>query len=227
MEYSLKYGLVKGGKATLEVRDGEYDGKKVNHLFLNARTVGVLDKLYKVNDIYQSFTNPASDLPYMAIRDINEGRYSKYTVQTFDHWSRSDSTIVHSTATGKVLTPKDSHDILSAFYYLRNHLLDKPLKVGDTLSVETYFTDELYTLRVRFMGYETIKTGIGYVHCIKLIPIVITGRVFKKEDDMVVWFSNDKNYIPVRVKFDIFLGSIYCDLEKYSGLKHSFDALVR
>lgn len=227
LEYTVRYGVLRGGKATLEVRKGEYDGKEVNHLYANGRTVGLLDKLYRVNDIYQSFTDPKTDLPYMAIRDINEGRYSKYTVQTFDHWSRTDSTIVHSTATGKVLAPKDSHDILSAFFYLRNHHMHKELKVGDTLAVETYFSDEHYTLKARFMGYETIKTDVGYIQCVKYIPIVITGRVFQKEDDMVVWFSNDANFIPIRIRFNIFLGAIYCDLDKYSGLMHPFEALIK
>lgn len=225
LEYSINYGIIRGGKAVLEVKEGQYDGKTANHLYLNGRTLGLLDKLYRVDDTYQSFTEPSTDLPYMAIRDIKEGRYTKYTVQTFDHWSRPDSTIVSIADTIKVLAPKDCNDILSAFYYLRNFHFHKPLKKGDILLVETYFSDELYSLRVRFMGYETIKTRLGNVHCLKFIPVVITGRVFKNDDDMVVWFSNDNNYIPIRIRFNIFLGAIYCDLSQYSGLKYPFEAL--
>ncbi len=225
LEYSINYGIIRGGKAVLEVKEGKYNGRAVNHLYLNGRTVGLLDKLYRVDDTYQSFTDPSTDLPYMAIRDIKEGRYTKYTVQTFDHWSRSDSSIVTIADTVKVVVPKDCNDILSAFYYLRNHHFHKPLKKDDILLVETYFSDELYSLRVRFMGYETIKTRMGNVHCLKFVPVVITGRVFKNNDDMVVWFSNDNNYIPIRIKFNIFLGAIYCDLDQYSGLKYPFEAL--
>lgn len=225
LKYSISYGPIRGGEAVLEVREGKYDGKRVNHLYLQGRTVGVANKLYNVNDIYQSFTNPRNDLPYMSIRDINENRYSKYTVQTFDHYTRSDSTIVNSTDTGEVLAPKNANDILSAFYYLRNHLLWKPIKVGDTLAVETYFSDEVYTMRVRFLGYETIKTRVGRINCMKFAPIVITGRVFKNEDDMLVWFSNDKNFLPVRVRFNIFVGSVYCDLIEHKNLLHPFDSL--
>jgi hypothetical protein len=161
----------------------------------------------------------------MSIRDINENRYSKYTAQTFDHLTRSDSTIVNSTDTGEVLAPPNSNDILSAFYYLRNHLLSKPIEIGDTLVVDTYFSDEVYSMKVRFMGYETIKIKLGKVSCMKFLPVVITGRVFKNEDDMTVWFTNDKNFLPVRVKFDIFVGSVYCDLIDYKNLLHPFDSL--
>lgn len=227
LKYEVHYGPIRGGEALMEVRRSTYNGNIVNHLYLNGKTVGVANMLYNVSDIYQSFTNPDTDLPYKAIRDINEGRYKHYSEQVFDHWSREDSAIVHSTKVGTVLSPKNSNDILSAFYYLRNNLIWKPLKVGDTLAVQTYFTDEIYTLMVRFQGYETIKTKMGPVNCMKFLPIVITGRVFKSQDDMTVWFSNDKNFIPIRIKFDIFVGSVYCDLVEYSGLMHNFDALKK
>jgi len=227
LRYSIYYGLIRGGEATLEVKRNIYEGSPINHLYLNGKTVGVANVLYNVNDTYQSFTNINTDLPYKAIRDINEGRYSKYTVQTFDHWSREDSSIVNSTSTGEVVVPKNSHDILSAFYYLRNHLLSKPLNVGDTLVVETYFDDELYTLRVRYMGNETVKTKLGHIDCIKLIPVVLTGRVFKNPDDMIVWFSNDKNYAPIRIRFNLFVGAVYCDLMDHKGLLNPFDSLQK
>jgi hypothetical protein len=227
LKYSVYYGPIRGGEAVLEVRAGAYDGKPANHLFLRGKTVGMANMLYNVNDIYQSFTNPRTDLPYKAIRDINEGRYKHYSEQIFDHWTRSDSTIVTSTKAGKVLAPKNSNDILSAFYYLRNQLIWKPIKVGDTLSVQTYFTDEVYTLKVRFLGYENIKLKIGTVRAMKFMPIVITGRVFKSQDDMLVWFSADNNFLPVRIKFDIFVGSVYCDLIGYKGLIYDFEALKK
>lgn len=227
LKYSVYYGPINGGEAVLQVRKGVYDGKTVNHLYLNGKTVGIANMLYNVSDTYQSFTDTETDLPYKAIRDINEGKYKHYSEQVFDHWSRDDSTIVYSTKVGEVLAPKNSNDILSAFYYMRNHLMWKPIKVGDTLAVKTYFTDEIYTLMARFQGYETIKTKMGPVECMRFLPIVITGRVFKSQDDMTVWFSNDKNFLPVRIKFDIFVGSVYCDLIEYEGLLHNFDALKK
>jgi hypothetical protein len=225
LKYSVYYGLIRGGEAVLEVREGKFNEQSVNHLYLNGKTVGLANRLYSVNDTYQSFTNKRTDLPYMSIRDINENRYKKYTVQTFDHTTRSDSTIVNSTDTGEVLAPKNANDILSAFYFLRNQLMWKPIKAGDTLVVETYFSDEVYTMRVRFLGFETINTKLGRIRCMKFVPVVITGRVFKNEDDMVVWFSNDKNFLPVRVRFNLFVGAVYCDLIEHKNLLHPFESL--
>ena len=220
LKYLVYYGPIKGGEATLEVRKGEYSNKAVNHLYLNGKTIGLANVLYKVDDTYQSFTDTNTDLPYKSIRDIKEGKYRHYSEQIFDHWTRTDSAIVYSTKVGKDIAPKNSNDILSAFYYLRNHVMHDSLSKNDTLVVETYFSDEIYTMRVRFLGYEDVKTKIGTINCIKLSPIVITGRVFKNDDDMTVWLSNDKNYLPVRVRFNIIVGAAYCDLIEFGGLKY-------
>jgi hypothetical protein len=97
-------------------------------------------------------------------------------------------------------------------------MLDRKPKPEELFLVNTYFTDEKYPLVIRFKGYETVDTKFGDVDCMKFMPEVLTGRVFKSKDDMAIWFSNDNNFIPIRIKFDIFIGSVYCDLIAYSGL---------
>ena len=44
------------------------------------------------------------------------------------------------------------------------------------------------------------------------------GRVFKDQEDMTIWVSDDQNKIPVRVQTDIMVGSIKMDLVDYSNL---------
>lgn len=223
LRYQISYGFIRGGEGTLEVRDATYEGKPVNQLYLNGKTIGIANSLYNVNDTYQSFTDKTTDWPYKSIRDIHENRYKNYSTQVFDHWSRKDSSICHSSISGKVVVVKGCQDVISAVYYLRNLMLDRKLTVGELITVDTYFTNEKFPLIVRFKGYEKIKTRHGIVDCMKFMPVVITGRVFKSKDDMTIWFSNDNNFIPIRVKFDIFVGSVYCDLIEYKGLIYPFN----
>jgi hypothetical protein len=44
------------------------------------------------------------------------------------------------------------------------------------------------------------------------------GRVFKEEEAMHLWVSNDANKIPVRIQTDLLIGSLRADLTEYSGL---------
>jgi len=43
---------------------------------------------------------------------------------------------------------------------------------------------------------------------------------------MSIWFSKDKNFIPVRIRFDIYVGSVKVDLIEYKGIKHDFESLI-
>ena len=59
---------------------------------------------------------------------------------------------------------------------------------------------------------------MGTFRCIKFRPMLVEGRVFKDNEDMTVWVSDDPNRIPVRVQTDILVGSIKMDLVGYENL---------
>ncbi len=218
LKYEIHYGFIRGGEAILAVRDAVYEGKTVNNLYLNGKTVGLASSLYLVDDTYQSFTDIQTNWPLKSIRDIHENRYKHFSTQTFDHLSRKDSSICNSSKSGKVVVVKGCQDILSSVYYLRSIMIDRKPKQDERFIVDTYFTDENFSLIIRFKGYEMVRTEFGKIECMKFMPEVLTGRVFKSKDDMTIWFSNDTNFIPIRIKFDIFIGSVYCDLTEYQGL---------
>lgn len=55
--------------------------------------------------------------------------------------------------------------------------------------------------------------------------MVEPGRVFKSEDDMTAWFTDDKNFIPVRVRFELIVGSLRCDLDQYANLRYQLNVM--
>ncbi len=75
------------------------------------------------------------------------------------------------------------------------------------------------------IGREEIRTKFGKIKALKLRPIVQSGRVFKEQESLTVWVTDDKNKIPVRIKADLAVGSLKADLIEYKGLTHPF-ALV-
>ena len=58
--------------------------------------------------------------------------------------------------------------------------------------------------------------------CLKFRPYVQSGRVFKEQESLTVWVSDDDNKIPIRIKADLAVGSLKADLDAYKGLKHPF-----
>ena len=50
------------------------------------------------------------------------------------------------------------------------------------ITIMTWFTDELYPIRLRFIGMEEVRTKAGRIKCYKFNPVTETGRLFKDEE---------------------------------------------
>jgi hypothetical protein len=175
--YIIHYGLINGGIATLELKRDTFAGKEYLHSVFIARTTGVADALFKVRDSYESYFNQKTELPVKSIRNIQEGKYRKYNLVLFDHSARADSAILTSDLTGKHVTIQGIHDILSCFYFFRKSIMsqDPKLKKGDLITITTWFTDELYPIRLRFIGMDEVRTRAGKVKCYKFNRKIIQG----------------------------------------------------
>ena len=221
VSYQIRYGPVGSGLVTLEIKEAFYMGDPIWHAVVRGQTTGLADALYKVRDTYESYINPGNDLPVFSIRNIQEGRYRKYNEVRFDQTSRIDSTMVFSDLTGTHSGPKGLLDILSCFYWFRKYYLATAdtLVPGETYRMMTWFADELYPIVLKYKGKETIKIKSGKLECYRFHPVTEVGRVFESEEDMAMWFTADENFLPVKVRFDIFVGSFHVDMTNYEGLR--------
>ncbi|MBE0674717.1 MAG: DUF3108 domain-containing protein [Bacteroidales bacterium] len=225
ISYIIHYGVINGGVASLEIKDAELDGRKIWNSSMTMQTTGMADAIFKVRDVYESFINPATELPLKSVRNISEGKYKKYNEVLFDHASRSDSAVLLSDLTGTHITEQGIHDILSCFYWFRKRYMPyaSGFKTGQIITINTWFTDEFYPIRMRYAGMEEIRTKAGKIMCHKFNPVTEVGRLFKTEEDMSVWFSADKNYLPVKIRFDIFVGSFTVNMVSYEGLAYPLE----
>ncbi len=219
LNYEMYYGWINGGNAALQLSDTIINDKIIHHSKMHAKTAGLTDKLYKVSDVYESYFDQGSGLPLLAIRNIKEGGYKYYNEVTFNN----DSNEVTSQKSGVVAVPDSTFDILSSIYYLRKLVNETGLVDGQIINLSTYFGDEHFPLILRYKGTERVKTDLGKINCHKFSPIVEVGRVFETQDDMTIWFSGDKNFVPIRVQFELFIGSLKCDLISYEGLAHQLE----
>ena len=76
----------------------------------------------------------------------------------------------------------------------------------------------MYPLKIKFLGREKIKIKLGEFNCLKFRPMLEKGRVFKDEEDMTLWISDDASKVPVRLKTNLMIGSIKLDLTGYKNL---------
>ena len=229
VQYLIHYGVINAGIASLELQKDTFASKEVLHSVFIAKTTGIIDALYKVKDIYESYIDSETQLPLKSIRNVAEGRYRNYNVVLFDRKTRTDSAVLTSNLTGQHITVQNIHDILSCFYFFRKSIMSQNpvLKKGDMITITTWFTDELYPIRLRYIDMDEVRTKVGKIRCYKFNPVTETGRLFKNEEGATFWFSADKNYLIVKVQFDIFVGSFSVDLSSYEGLSVPLDIIVK
>lgn len=226
-KFRIHYGLITAGYGTLEVEQKQFNGKEVYHVKGEGRTTGITKLFFEVEDYYQSYIDPQEDIPYRFIRKIDEGGYTKDIQIDFNHETNKALVFNKKHNTKESLTfPKDAQDMVSAFYYLRNHLDVKSLKEGDVTDLNMFFDKENYVFRLKFLRRETLKTKFGKVNCLVFRPYVMAGRVFKEKESLTVWVSDDDNKIPVRIKASLAVGNLKADLVEYKGLKHSFKLIM-
>lgn len=220
LTYLARFGFFYAGRATFFTQHATYEGRKVYHATALAETIGLPDKIYKVRDVYESYMDMETGLPYLSVRNISEGNYRYYNEVRFFH----DSLKVVSQRSGQHEVPANILDMVSAFYYLRSVVFNN-LEPGDVVVLDTFFSDEIFPLKVRYRGKEIVKTRLGRFSSMKFSPVVEPGRIFDSEDDVTIWISDDKNFIPLHVRVDLIVGSIKCDLITYKGLKHPLKPL--
>lgn len=223
----IHYGFVDAGYATLEINEAVRNNKKVHHVVGKGWTVGVAKMFFKVEDNYQSFFDKETGKPYQFLRKIDEGGYTKYQEGFFNQDKNTVLVKDYKNNTEKTFSvPENVQDIVSSFYYLRNHPDIDKLKVGETIAIDMFFDDETTKFKLKYIGQEDIKTKFGKISCMVFRPFVQAGRVFKEEESLTVWISNDDNKIPIRVKASLAVGSLKADLDAFKGLKHSFKIKV-
>ncbi len=218
IEYRIHYGFIDAGIARLEVKEDlkQVGTRKCYHVVGTGETRGTFDWFFKVRDRYESYIDIEAIMPWLFIRRVDEGGYVINQNVSFNQAALSATSEKVT-----IPTPVYVQDLVSAFYYARNIDFTN-VATGTLFPISTYLDDEVFPLNIRFIGREVIKTKFGNVKCIKFRPVLLQGRVFKDEEDMTVWVSDDKNKIVVRAEANVLVGSIKMDLKGYSGLANSF-----
>ncbi len=225
--FRIHYGIFTASYATLEVKDDSINNMPVHHIVGTGKSSGLLSVFFKVEDYYETYIDKNEVKPYRFIRKINEGGHTKDIEINFDH-HKSEALVFNKKYNKKETFPikPDVQDMMSSFYYLRNTIETSSLKKGDEQYVNMFFDNENYHFKLKFLGREVIRTKMGKIACLKFRPYVKADRIFKEEESMTVWVSDDDNRMPVRIKADILVGSIKADLDAFKGLKHPFKIVI-
>lgn len=226
LKFRMSYSnFLNAGYSTIEVKDTTNSQEEAFHIIGKGKSTGLISLFFKVEDDYQSFMYKNSLKPYRFIRKINEGGHKKDKEVIFDY--ETNEAIVknykHNTIERYPIS-SNIQDMLSTLYFLRNQQIND-LNIGDEIELQMFLDQEIINFKLRFLGKEILKTKFGKVNSLKFRPVVQAGRVFKEQESLTIWVTDDKNKIPLRIKASLAVGSLRADLDAFKGLAHPFNII--
>lgn len=94
------------------------------------------------------------------------------------------------------------------------------MRIGEKMTVRGFFDEENFDMEVTYKGTETVHTKAGKIKAIKLVPKMPENDLFKGENAVTVYLSDDRNKVPVLIEAQMFVGALKVDLYEYKNLKH-------
>jgi hypothetical protein len=205
--FSVQYGLITAGEATLEVRNiANVNGRPCYRIVSDARTNDFFSKFYAVRDRYESFMDTTELYSLRYEKHVREGKFKR------DETVEFDQTAHKATYKDKVVPiPPRVQDVLSALYYVRT----LPLEVGQAVSIANHTDRKNYPLMVKVHGRERVKTEAGEFDCLVVEPILRGPGIFTQKGRITVWLTDDARRMPVLVKSKVVIGHVAAVLKSY------------
>ena len=221
------------GYATVTLDSLTYNGHKAFLCSAYGKTTRMFDLFFKVREDFKSWFTRDGLRPLKFTRDTYEGGYEAKNTYHYN-WNASEPYIaadVYSSKRGMKSLPLSltpcTFDLPALFYFARNMDFDA-VQPGKRYPMTFAIDDDVYNVYFILHGRETLKIkGLGTVRTIKFAAKLLEGEVFKGEEDMLIWVSDDDNRLPVYFEAPLIVGVATGRMTAWEGLKYPFEALVK
>jgi hypothetical protein len=205
LTYNVSFTGITAGQASLEVvNDTDANNSHQLHIRFIAKTTFPLSTIYAINDQIDTWLDSKYLYTKKLTKKIREGNYKKnsYTVIDYDQ-------SIAITNGDTVIINQFLYDSYSLFYYLRTI----PLNIGETIDFTAFDGKKITPFQVITKTKETINTMAGTFPCLVVKPFREGTTLLKNKGDMMIWFSNDKNRLPIQIRIKLKYGSMLLKLK--------------
>lgn len=216
LKYKLAYGFMNAGEATLELKKApnQIQNRDIIHVEGRGYSISAFDWFFKVRDQYDTYLDAEGVFPWLFVRRIEEGGYSKKQDYKF---YQNKGKVEDVRKKKEYSIPHGVQDMVSSFYYARTIDFSNAKK-NDIFTFDAFVDGEITPIRIRYAGTKTVKVDAGKFDCMVFHPAVQEGRIFEDDDALTVYITNDENKIPVLAKAKILIGSVRMELIQYENL---------
>jgi hypothetical protein len=205
LTYDVSFTGITAGEASLEiVNDPEINNFNHLHIRFNARTTYPFSLIYTIDDQVDTWLDSKSLYTRKMIKKIRERNYKKDSHTIIDY----DQSIAITNG-DTVIIDKFLYDPYSLFYFLRTI----PLIIGETIDFTAFNGKKITPFQIITKTKETITTMAGTFPCLVVKPFREGTTLLKNKGDMMIWFSDDKNRLPIQIRIKLKYGSMLLKLK--------------
>ncbi|MDP3916443.1 MAG: DUF3108 domain-containing protein [Bacteroidota bacterium] len=229
--YNWHFIWLQSGEVEFRADTIQYKKQKAWHLKAVGKTFKAYDLLYSVRDTFEVFSNYDSFKPLYSRRVLNHAKMNSVHEYSFDYVTGKIETRIRQEGkplySGKISVQENTYDLLATAYHFRKFDFNK-LFVGQKVPYRMLIDRQVADLYFRYLGKENVKTRNGNEYqCHKVSVYLLQGDFFPEGEYMKVWFTDDKNHLPVQVESEIQVGSVKALLLDSKSPKYPLSSLKK
>ena len=180
------------------------------------RTIGLVRALWKLDATYHGLANAETLRP---IESKQTEMYRRKKLVTELAFTDSGVTLARTEGTGGKTTKPFNFpglfDLHSAMLYVRS----QPLNDHSVYRIVVYPATSAYLTTITVLGRERVTVRAGTYNAIKVdIQLKRVGKNLELEPHRkfrraTVWMSDDANRVPLRIEAQIFVGTVFAELQ--------------
>jgi hypothetical protein len=217
LTYTLRWGPVRAGKATLESAGrAEVNGCQVRHFLGTIETDSFVAAIYSARNRLEGFTDPALSRSLLYRKSQEEGGELSEAQVVFDTEKNTATycKIGHRCRKPIAIRP-DTFDPISCIFHFRK------LSLEGVSEIRIHVSDGKRALwvPVHILGRERITTPAGTFSTLKVEALVERERGLFKRDHttrLLIWFTDDQERLPVIAQGELVLGPLTAELTEIS-----------
>ncbi len=203
LEYDVKFGPIKVGRASMEVMDiEEVRGRRAWHTRFQV-TGGTV--FFRVNDVLESWIDVETFSSLRFRQQLSEGsRDRRYEYEIYP-----ERAVYIEKDKGE--RPSVSHplDDASFLYFLRT----VPIELGATYEFDRYFMPDRNPVRLEVLGRDTVEVPAGRFDALVIRPVIKAKGIFSEDGRAQIWISNDADHLLLQMTSHLKFGSLSLHLK--------------
>ncbi len=229
--YNWHFIWVQSGEVEFRADTLQYKKQEAWHLKAVGKSLKAYDLLFCVRDTFETYSNYGTFKPIYSRRVLNHAKQNSVHQYWFDPVSGKIETQIHQDKKPlyrtSLLAADNTFDLLATAYNFRKFDFNK-LFVGQKVPYRMLIDRQVADLFFRYLGKENVKTRNGKEYrCHKVSVYLLQGDFFPEGEYMKIWFTDDKNHLPVQVETEILMGSVKALLLEPKSLKYPLTSQIK